>query len=396
MATDTDHLSSPLLRQYTPAVASSAYLNTGTAGPLLEPAAVAMARAAQQEVVGGRVGAASFEEFRSSMGALRAALAELVGAGEDEIGLTHHTTEGMNIVAWGLDWSPGDRVVTTTLEHGGGLLPLYQLHARRGVQVDFAAIGVGGADETLDALSRALEEPARLLVVSNVTYGTGAVLPLAEIIALAHARGVLVAVDGAQSVGAQSLQLDALGVDFYAFPGQKWLCGPEGTGGLFVRRGLLEALTPTFVGFLGVDHDRYRPDDPDSLVAGPGAARYEVGSLYRPGITGLLEAVRWHLTVGADNDVVGRIHRLTAAAIDRISRTPGLTVLTPRAAHAGLVCFTVSGAEPAACVSYLYDHGVTIRAIPDNGSLRLSCGFFNTPEEIERALALVLEHRRSV
>lgn len=392
MAPGGERVSDPY-RQDTPAVASVAYLNTGTAGPLLSPVAAAMATLAQEELLVGRVGAGAWDSLRATSAAARSDLGRLVGAQPGEIALTHHTTEGMNIVTWGLDWRPGDRVVTTSLEHGGGLLPLYQLHRRFGVAVDFAAIGRGGADQTLEAIGHQLERPARLLVLSHVTYGTGAVLPLAEITVMAHERGVLVAVDGAQSVGAIPVDVAALGVDFYAFPGQKWLCGPEGTGGLYVRRDHLDDLAGTFVGFSSVDHDRYRADDPESLAFVEGAARYEVGSLYRPGIAGLAEAARWHLGVGARLDATGRIHTLAAHALTAVAEGAGADLLTPALSHAGLVCFTVPGIDPTACVAYLADRGVAVRSIPENGALRLSCGFFNTTEEVDRALGLIAEYR---
>src|SRR5262249_8949665 len=156
-------------------------LNTGTCGPLLAPCATAMARAAQDELLAGRIGMASFRTMFEAVAELRRTLASLVGADADEIAITHHTTEWMNIFRWGLPWQRGDRVVTTTLEHAGAALPLYQLHRRLGVTVDFAPIGLGGRDEALAAIEQALDRPARLLVLSHVAYGTGAVLPVAEI-----------------------------------------------------------------------------------------------------------------------------------------------------------------------------------------------------------------------
>lgn len=382
-----------LLRAVAPATEAIAYLNTGTAGPLLAPVADAMARAAEAEVATGRVGRAASAAFSEQQSELRATLAGLFGADEDEIALTHHTTEGMNIATWGLDWQAGDRVVTTSLEHGGGLLPLYQLHRRFGVMVDFADIGLGGTTETLDGIAAQLDSPAKLLVLSHVTYGTGAALPLTEIVELAHARGVLVAADGAQSAGAMPLDLHATGVDFYSFPGQKWLCGPEGTGGLYVRRDRLDELASTFTGFRSVDHDAYSGDDPDSLVPAPGARRYEVGSLYRPGIIGLLAAASWHAGEGKRLEVAARISELAEFAMVGVAELPGAELLTPAANHAGLVCFTLAGIDPAATVADLATQGVSIRSIPDNGALRLSCGFFNTRDEVTRALSLVAHSR---
>ena len=166
------------------------------------------------------------------------------------MGLTHNTTEGMNIGLSGLDWGAGDEVVTTTLEHGGALLPLYQLHRRHGVRITFADVGNGERDAALTAIERAIHPGVRMVVLSHVTWGTGAVLPIGEIAQLAHEAGAQVLVDGAQSVGALPVDVHALDVDVYAFPGQKWLCGPEGTGGLYVKRAQLDAVQPTQIGIL--------------------------------------------------------------------------------------------------------------------------------------------------
>lgn len=384
------------LRRWTPAAAGEvAYLNTGTCGPLLAPVAEVMRRKAERELAEGRVGAAAREETLAVLGSLREALGRYLGAGGDEIALTHHTTEGMNIVTWGLGLGAGDRAVTTTLEHAGALAPLYLLRRRAGVQVDFADIGAGDPEETLAALGAALERPAALVVISHVTYGTGAVLPVPEIAALAHERGALLLVDGAQSVGALPLDLEASGADFYAFPAQKWLCGPEGVGGLYVRREHLDRLQATFTGFRGIDHDVYRADDPDSLAPAPGARRYETGSAYRPALAGALAGVEWHLGPGAQGGALDRTREMARHALQAASALPGASVLTPSHAHAGLVSFIVRGVDPAACVRYLADGGAVIRSVPESGALRLSCGFFNTAGDIDRAIGLVEKFQRA-
>ncbi|MGW1783732.1 aminotransferase class V-fold PLP-dependent enzyme [Streptomyces sp. NPDC002143] len=384
-------------REFTPAAEAVTYLNTGTAGPLLTPVAETMRRLAAEEYSTGRyVGGMKYlEEFYGELISLRTALAAYLGAGDDEIALTHHTTEGMNIVTWGLDLRAGDRVVTTTLEHGGALVPLYQLRKRVGVDLAFADIGAGRPDETLAALATALEQPAKLVVISHVTYGTGAVLPLREIADLVHERGALLLVDGAQSVGAIPLDLDASGADFYAFPGQKWLCGPEGTGGLFVRREHLDLLQATQSGLYGVDYFTYRANDPESLGPAPAATRYEVGSVYRPALTGLLAGVNWHLERRAQGELFRNIHQLTDYALARVAELPDTQVITPSEAHAGLVCFTPQGIDPAECVTQLGTQGIVIRSVPENGSLRLSCGFYNTPEEIDMTLTQIEAFRAS-
>ncbi|MGH2363941.1 MAG: aminotransferase class V-fold PLP-dependent enzyme [Chloroflexota bacterium] len=379
-------------RRAMPATARLAYLNTGTSGPLPRPALEAMAAAASDEGQEGRLNPAASQAFRQDAADLRALLAAYVGADGSEIGLTHNTTEGVNIGVWGLNWKADDVCVTTTLEHPGGLLPLYQVHRRYGTQIVFADIGRGERDRTLEAMAQAIRPGVTLVVVSHVAWSTGAVLPLREICDLAHRVGALVCVDGAQSVGDIGLNMHQLGVDVYAFPGQKWLCGPEGTGGLFVRQDQQERIQPTFVGFQSNDHDRYRPDDPSTLEFATGAQRYEVASVYRPGLKGLRASVEW---LAAQGPIPRAIEGLAQHCLRRVSELHGVDVLTPSNTElSGLVAFTMEGVDAVACTAYLAERAVAIRSIPDNQALRISCGFFNTPAEIDRTVDLIREFAR--
>ena len=274
------------IRSQLPALTAGTYLNTGTAGPLALATQKAILAGLEKELASGRAEIGGFLEMMAALADLRAELARVVAASPEEIALTHNTTEGMNIATFGLDYRPGDEVVTTSIEHEGGLLPLYQLHHRQGVKVKFAQVGLGEPQAVLDALAQTITTKTRLVVVSHVSYSTGAALPLTEIVNLAHSRGALVLADGAQSVGAIPLDLPASGVDFYAFPGHKWLMGPEGTGGLYVRRDRIAELEPTFIGFFGIDPASYGACDPHRFALVPGANRYEVGTIFRPGIAG--------------------------------------------------------------------------------------------------------------
>jgi L-cysteine/cystine lyase len=172
-----------------PATAGVTYLNTGSAGPLLASAAAAMTGQLERELTEGRAGQAAWELFLASRQQLRAGLGALVGAGADEITLTHHTTEGLNIALWGLDWRAGDRVLLTSLEHAAAQAAVLTLARRHGLAVDVIDCGTGQRDTVLAALAEALTTPARLLVTSHVSWSTGAVLPVDQMAAAAHAAG---------------------------------------------------------------------------------------------------------------------------------------------------------------------------------------------------------------
>lgn len=314
------------VRAELPATRRFAYLNTGTAGPLPVSAARAIREAGDAELAEGRIAMSGFFEFFDRLAELRGALARRIGADPLGIGLTHNTTEGMNIGIWGVDVGPADRVVTTTVEHAGGLLPLYQLHRRRGTQVTFVPSGNGEREVVLDGMRKAIQPGVRLVVLSHVSYQTGAVLPLREITELAHAVDALVIVDGAQSAGAIPLDVHALGVDVYAIPGQKWLCGPEGTGAVFVRKDRLEEVKTTFIGGFGVEHHSVHADQV-GFVDAEGACRYEVGSVYRPSMAGLAAALKW--SEGLGSGVIERTRDLARYCWQRMHEIPGAEVLTP-------------------------------------------------------------------
>jgi len=387
-----DMFDAGLARADLPATDQIAFLNTGTCGPLPRSTIEIMHEQSNLELLQGRIALGGYATLREHIAALRSELASFVGADPAEIAFTHNTTEGMNVATWGLTWQPGDTVVTTNLEHAGGLLPLYQIHRRLGVKVVFAPCGMGEPDRVLDAMREAIRPGTKLVVVSHVNYQTGAVLPLPEVAAMAHSVGAKVLVDGAQSVGAMPLDLRASGADFYAFPGQKWLCGPEGTGALYVRKESLEALQPTFVGGFGTIHEGFGAGNTEFEFAA-GAQRYEVGSVYRPAVAGLANSLNWIRNQG---DIFGAISRLAEYCHHRAGEIRGVQVLTPdQGQRSGLISLRIPDVDVVSCVEFLRDRKIAVRSIPDNGALRISCGFYNTPAEIDATVAAVAKFLRT-
>ncbi|MBE3556641.1 MAG: aminotransferase class V-fold PLP-dependent enzyme [Firmicutes bacterium] len=377
-----------VIRQALPALQHGIYLNTGTAGPLPEAAYNTLVAESRREYEEGRSSPKAFVAFGEVLAQLRQRLAQLLHATPEEIALTHNTTEGINILLWGLRWLPGDEVVTSSLEHEGVLLPLYQLHHRNGTVIRFADVGNGEQQQAVEAFSRAITPKTRLVVLSHVTYSTGACLPLAEITALAHRVGARVVVDAAQSAGAIDVDVRALDVDGYAFSGQKWLLGPEGTGGLFVRREWIPEIEPTYVGYFSMNHAGYRTDDPHTFTPAQGAARYEGSSVFRPGLQALLADLDWLIETVGLGWVYTRVAEMATYAKQQLQRLPQVKLLTPPNA-AGLVNFLLEGVDSVQVVQALHEAGVVIRSIPDNGALRLSCGFFNTTEEVDKTVQLL-------
>lgn len=372
------------IRAALPSLAAAIQLNTGTAGPMPAEALGAMADLADFERTYGRSEYAYYLEMLDRMNEARAGVAAVLGASLDAIALTHATTDGMNIATWAPDWRAGDIAVTTTQEHAGALGPLYALRDRMGVEVRFADIGDGSDDErTIAAFDDAVAPGTRLVSVSHVLWSTGAVLPIARIAALAHDRGALVVVDGAQAAGAIPIDVTALGADAYAVPSQKWLLGPEGMGALWVDPAALDRMRPTFGGHFSFE----AVDSRGAATWHPGARRFESSNFHRPSLAGFARAVSWiSMYVGLEF-VHRRGARMARLAADRLASIDGVELLTPRDRMGTLVTFRMRGWEAQAGLDELAARtSVVARTIVALDAIRFSVGFFTSEEELDRVL----------
>lgn len=373
-----------LVRQAIPVTKNKVYLNTGAVGPLAAVTHDALQQEQSRELVEGRTSLKVSKLLLQAQVELRQAMANLVKATPHEIALTHHTTDGMNIISHGLEWQPGDEIITTNLEHPGGLLPLYVLRQRRGVAIKIIELAAGdSSQEIINRFEAALTPRTRLLAFSHVAWNTGQRLPLAEIVALGHRCHVLSLVDGAQSTGAIPLDLPASKVDFYAMPGQKWLCGPEGIGALYVRPDRLSLVWPTFAGY-GTTAGTGAFDLTGYFVPARGAARYELGSVYRPAMAAMVANLNWLAgTIGWDW-IHARIAHLADYAHTVLSGLAGVTVITPPGPQAGLVTFNLDGYDPARVTTALADQGILLRFLQQPYALRISTGFYNSEADLDR------------
>jgi L-cysteine/cystine lyase len=168
------------IREAMPVTQHKIYLNTGTCGPLSKVTVETLQQGDSMELVEGRSDMTGFAALLQAKADARQAVANLVKAAPEEIALTHHTTEGINIIAHGLTWQPGDEIITTKLEHEGGLIPLYVLRDRYGVVVHVIDVEPG---DVVAQFERAITPRTRLMLFSHVAWNTGLRLPLAEIVA---------------------------------------------------------------------------------------------------------------------------------------------------------------------------------------------------------------------
>jgi len=370
------------VRAAIPALQAGIYLNTGMVGPLPAESAAAMAELAAWERDTGRGHVDSIPDVMQRMAEARAGVAAIMGTDVSAVALMHSTTDGMNAASLAVDWQPGDRVVTTAAEHPGGLGPLYALRDRGTAALEIVDAGDDGDDaRTIAAFDAAITPDTRLVVLSHVAWTTGAVLPLAAIAEIAHARGALVAVDGAQAAGAIPIRFDDLDVDFYALPAQKWLLGPEGMGALVAGPRALERLTPAIAGWFSFE----RVDGRGTAAWWPDARRFEWPMFHRPSVAGMARSIGWmSMFVGLDF-VYGRGMATARRAADRLAGIAGVTVLTPPDRMATLVTFAIEGWPAADALEELGKRTFAIaRVIAGLDAIRISVGFFTSDEELER------------
>jgi cysteine desulfurase/selenocysteine lyase len=322
----------------------------------------------------------------------RRALADLFGVRGDpgQVAFQPSTTHACNAALFGL-LRPGDRVVRTAWDHNAVRRPLAALE-RRGVEVTVVgATAEGGVDlDEVEAALRGEGKPARLLAFPHASNVTGAALPVRELAERAHAAGALVFVDAGQSAGHLPIDVEAMGIDVMAFPGHKGLLGPQGIGGLYVRRGV--EIDPVFSGGTGGDSSSF-----DMPAAMPD--RLEAGSLNGPGIAGLLAGVEWVLETGME-DVHAWEIRKKRLLHRRLSALPGVRVRSPEApGGVGIVTITADALRADELAARLdRDWRVMTRAglhcapeahaalgTLEGGAVRFSIGWATTEEEIDAA-----------
>ena len=247
-----------------------------------------------------------------AMDTVREQAAAFLGAGVDEVAITRNTTEGMNAVAQGIDLAPGDQVLTTSHEHGGGMTCWQYLRRHKGVELVYADLPrkVQSADEIVELVSARITPRTRVCSLSHVDTITGLRMPIERIAAITRPRGILLVCDGAQAPGMIPVDVKALGVDTYACSGHKWLLAPKGTGLLYVRRAAQDEVHPAFL------HSGYQS------YSASGGTR----GVHR--ILALGTTLDFHETVGRSR-IEARCRELARHLRGRLEDHPDLELLTP-------------------------------------------------------------------
>lgn len=334
----------------------------------------------------GNAGQAEYVDGRKEL----AGLMQLTDG--DRIALMQNATHGLNSAMLGLDWKEGDLAVTSRAEHNSVLRPLVWLKKHRGIRSEILPVDREGRIYP-EQLERVLQEQhPRLVVLTHASNVTGAVHDLAMIAELCHRYGSLLLADASQSIGVIPVLPEEWQVDMLAFTGHKYLLGPQGTGGLYVREGI--ALDPAVTGGTGVFSDQ--EEMPKQMPR-----RLEAGTQNEQGLTGLGYALRWQrLHAEGRVDMMARFDRLAAGLTDL-----GAAVVTVTGARTPVLSFSVPGFSPEEVGDILYGgYQIICRTglhcaplifqdlgLEPTGSVRISISRFTTDQEITQVLQAVEE-----
>lgn len=370
-------LSVSAARSLFPVTRTYAYFNAAANAPLATPVRDALVAYADDVANHGAVHWASwFETARRT----RSSAAAWLGVDLDEIALIRSTSEGINVVAQGLDWRPGDNVVLVRGDFPANVHPWMNLR-QDGVEVRFVEPAPSLRVTPDDLLARC-DSATRVVSVSAVSFVNGFRMDVRTLGAALRERGILLFVDAIQALGHVPLSPRDDHIDFLAADGHKWMLGPEGIGLLFVRKALLPRLRPRFVSWLSVE-DPYECSRYDSPLRND-ARRFEYATPNTGGIHAFEAALALVRAVGIDviAPYVRELARTLAAGLaDR-----GYRVASPTAdaERSGIVAFTRDGLDQAAVERRLLERGVVVAR--RCGYVRAACHLYNDRSDVDRLL----------
>jgi cysteine desulfurase / selenocysteine lyase len=320
----------------------------------------------------------------------RSRVAKFLNAGSSgEIVFTAGATAAINLVAgsWGERMlRAGDHVILSVLEHHSNIVPWQLLRDRRGIEIDVVPVDDSGEFD-IPAFERLLSRGCKLVSVTHISNALGTVLPVDDIVRLAHSAGAKVLIDGCQAVPHQPVDVQALDCDFYVFAGHK-LYGPTGIGALYARAEILADMPPWQGGgemIRSVTFERTEYAD--------APARFEAGTPNIVGAIGLAAAIGYVETIGL-NEIGRHEQALLAHGTALLSRLNGLRMIGTTKRKGGILSFVLEGIHPHDAATLLDRRGLALRAghhcaqpamdrFGVAGTLRASIGLYNTKEEFD-------------
>ena len=378
-------------RRRFPALAGKVYANFGVVGPMADSTLAALEghyrRRQEQGPASPEVFVAQAKDDESA----RAAFGALLGVPAAQIALQESTCTGCTALLLSVPWRAGDELVLTDAEYPA-LVELSRLLARRFGVVPVTVPVLEQAEHAVDRIAFALTPRTRVLLLSHVLWTSGEVLDLAAIAALLEARSPrpLLFIDGAQGPGNLLVRPAEDGVDAYAFPGHKALCGPDGIGGLWVSDRVVADLEPMTAGWRGVRVDA-RGASAGFLT---GARRFEAATATFGTRPAMVEALRLADEFAPARERAARVQALAARAWQGLA-AQGFAMQLRAPPKSSLVTFRAPGVPEAAIAAALLRERIFVRALPQTSVVRLSLGYLTTEDEVDALVAAVARLRAS-
>lgn len=309
-------------------------------------------------------------------------IASEIGVTPDTIALTENVTASCNIPLWGIKWQEGDEILLTDAEHPGVIAIIKEISRRFGVKVVTCPIvATLNQGNPLTVIENHLTAKTKLLVISHILWNTGQVLPLKEIVSLCHnysSHTIQVLVDGAQSAGSLPLDLIESQVDYYGCTGHKWLCGAGGVGFLYVRQDLISSLSPTFIGWRGLNYTK------SDLPFTDDGSRYEVATSAYPLFLALKSSIELHQQWGTIEQRYQRICQLSGYLWSKLREIESIECLKQNLPKSGLVSFYLKNGQDAdQVVKTLEEKGFYLRTLVSPYCIRACVHYFTLESEID-------------
>ncbi|MDJ0897354.1 MAG: aminotransferase class V-fold PLP-dependent enzyme [Xenococcus sp. MO_188.B8] len=372
-------------RQQFPGLLNKTYFNFGGQGTMSDGVLNTIIEAHKFMQQAGPFSIEVNDWIQKQVALTRKAIANELGTTANRITLTENVTVGCNIPLWGMDWQPGDSILMTDCEHHGIIATVEEIARRFQLEVEICPIAqtLNQGDPT-ELIKEYLTPQTRLVVISHLLWNTGQLLPLKEIVTACHnynqsRQQIQVLVDAAQSVGSLPLNLPESEVDYYAFTGHKWLCGPAGVGGLYISEPAFTTLNPTFIGWRSIETDI--KGQPQAWKTN--GKKFEIATSAYPEYIGLREAIavqhQWDDTTARYQ----RICQLSQYLWSKLQEIDGLICLKNSPPEAGLVSFYLENQDSNSVVENLEQQGFLLRTLANPYCIRACVHYLTLETEID-------------
>jgi selenocysteine lyase/cysteine desulfurase len=374
-----------IVRDQFPLTHDRVYFNNGTMGPSPYPVLEAVKKSLENIDISGEY---------SGWEVARPKLAKFVNVDETEISLTHNVTEGINIIAGGLPLQRGDEVIMTTHEHVGNALPWLNRMRLDGIVIKTLK-PAPTAVENLNRINDLINKNTRAIAIPHINCTVGQVFPVKEIAKLGHDKGLWVFFDGAHGPGTTMLDLKDIGCDFYASCGHKWMCGPKGTGFLYVRKEMLDVIQAHWVGGYSDAGWDITTDPPEFKGYVPTAHRYDFATQNAAIYIGLAAAVDFLYHIGMTNIVHRGKSLANLLQSELLKLGDKIEMLTPTEEQSKgfVIGFRLKNIAYDKFGEHATKRGFRIRLVPEShlNSVRVSTHFYNNPDEVMKFVDIVKE-----